>query len=469
MPRGDVVDALSPDAPPGSLLSGFWGVVPVPRGEPGDELTLVARARLADGSEQTAGAGPGPHRGAKRTARARAAGAGPAGRSSRSAWPPTSPRGRSPRPARVDPRADPPNWVCVVSDDCSSPARFAALERGARGDPRFVVSRSPRRLGFYLNFERALSLAPPRRRLRGAWPTRTTAGTPTSSRRSSARSATPSSSTATRASSTATGEVLSDTYWSQRRNNHSDISLAAGGELASPARPRCSGATLLDARCRSRRGSSTTSTTTGSGSPRWPSARSPSSTARSTTTCSTATPCSGMPRANRMPPLRERLGGCAATLRERVRLLAAAPTSSTAAALLQFATVLEHALRRPDVAAPSGARSTASSAPTARSLALGWPGARARRASSSGRPETLGAELALLLRLPVAPRGRRERPRPSTRRARLRLDALAAPRARAEARPRAAPSRAPCSVIQRRSRRSSLRPARRRARSGSTC
>jgi glycosyltransferase involved in cell wall biosynthesis len=52
------------------------------------------------------------------------------------------------------------NWVCVISDDCSSPERFAALQAQVAGDERFVVSRSPRRLGFYANFERALALAP---------------------------------------------------------------------------------------------------------------------------------------------------------------------------------------------------------------------------------------------------------------------------------------------------------------------
>ncbi len=52
------------------------------------------------------------------------------------------------------------NWVCVISDDCSRPERFKALQDEVGADPRFVVSRSPRRLGFYRNFERALALAP---------------------------------------------------------------------------------------------------------------------------------------------------------------------------------------------------------------------------------------------------------------------------------------------------------------------
>ena len=78
------------------------------------------------------------------------------------------------------------NWVCVISDDCSQPDALRR-DRGCVGDdPRFVLSRSPRRLGFYRNFERALALAPARRATTSRWPTRTTPGTPTSSRRCSA-------------------------------------------------------------------------------------------------------------------------------------------------------------------------------------------------------------------------------------------------------------------------------------------
>jgi hypothetical protein len=53
------------------------------------------------------------------------------------------------------------NWICVVSDDCSNPERYAEIEAELRGDERFVISRSEVRRGFYLNFERALRLAPP--------------------------------------------------------------------------------------------------------------------------------------------------------------------------------------------------------------------------------------------------------------------------------------------------------------------
>jgi glycosyltransferase involved in cell wall biosynthesis len=52
------------------------------------------------------------------------------------------------------------NWICVISDDCSRPDRFEAITEAVGSDPRFLVSRSARRQGFYLNFERALALAP---------------------------------------------------------------------------------------------------------------------------------------------------------------------------------------------------------------------------------------------------------------------------------------------------------------------
>mgnify|MGYP003292773655 CR=1 FL=1 len=51
-------------------------------------------------------------------------------------------------------------WVCVISDDCSSPERWREIEREVAGDLRFEASRSERRLGFYRNFERVLAMVP---------------------------------------------------------------------------------------------------------------------------------------------------------------------------------------------------------------------------------------------------------------------------------------------------------------------
>ncbi len=53
------------------------------------------------------------------------------------------------------------NWVCLISDDCSSAAAHDLIRGAVDGDDRFAISRSPSRLGLYRNFERALSMVPP--------------------------------------------------------------------------------------------------------------------------------------------------------------------------------------------------------------------------------------------------------------------------------------------------------------------
>ena len=64
-------------------------------------------------------------------------------------------------PARLDPRPDASRTGSASSPTTARrPSGSPSCERLVAGDPRFVVSRSPRRLGFYRNFERALALAP---------------------------------------------------------------------------------------------------------------------------------------------------------------------------------------------------------------------------------------------------------------------------------------------------------------------
>jgi hypothetical protein len=53
------------------------------------------------------------------------------------------------------------NWVCVISDDASSPAALAAVRAEIGEDRRFVLVRAPRRLGAAQNFAHALRQAPP--------------------------------------------------------------------------------------------------------------------------------------------------------------------------------------------------------------------------------------------------------------------------------------------------------------------
>ena len=114
------------------------------------------------------------------------------------------------------------NWRCFVSDDCSRPDVYRRIEAELAGDDRFVLSRSERRLGVYRSFERALGMVPPDAtlvalcdqddrwypekltRLRGA-----IAGAELAY--SDQRLVDPD------------GAVLADTYWSTRRNNHSNL------------------------------------------------------------------------------------------------------------------------------------------------------------------------------------------------------------------------------------------------------
>lgn len=52
------------------------------------------------------------------------------------------------------------NWICFISDDEATPESLALIEGTIGGDPRFIVSQSGQRLGFYSNFERALEMVP---------------------------------------------------------------------------------------------------------------------------------------------------------------------------------------------------------------------------------------------------------------------------------------------------------------------
>jgi glycosyltransferase involved in cell wall biosynthesis len=150
MPRLDLLEAS--DAPT-SYRAGFWGLARIGPRDAGGTLALGVRARLEGGGELLAELGripiakpPEPLPGAPLVAIAMAA-----------FEPPLELFRAQVESIRAQTLTD---WVCVVSDDCSDPARFAELQRVVEGDPRFVVSRSERRRGFYHNFERALELVP---------------------------------------------------------------------------------------------------------------------------------------------------------------------------------------------------------------------------------------------------------------------------------------------------------------------
>ena len=177
MPRSDVFKALHPEidpysSPPSdpkspddpklrSFRSGFWGVARVRSRDHAQNCEILMRAELADGSEAVAEI-------ARITTSDRLeqpleipkgeGGGGPLVAICMATYEPSLELYRRQLDSiRTQTHR---NWICIISDDSTSPRRFAAMQDAVRDDPRFVLSRSPRRLHFYHNFERALSLAP---------------------------------------------------------------------------------------------------------------------------------------------------------------------------------------------------------------------------------------------------------------------------------------------------------------------
>ncbi len=210
------------------------------------------------------------------------------------------------------------NWVCVISDDASSPERLCR-----RSSARPEATRaSPSRAASNGSASTATSSAP------SAWSrprpsssrsrTRTTAGTRTSSRPSRGRSAAPSSPTATRAPFAPTGPSSPRRFGASAATT-SRTSLRCCSPTRSPAPRRCSGATCSTASSPSpmRRGRPTT--TTGPPSSRSRAAASPTSTARCSTTSSIPARCSATRRSR---PARRSAGA------ERLRRLGRDPSAA---------------------------------------------------------------------------------------------------------------------------------------------
>ena len=114
------------------------------------------------------------------------------------------------------------SWVCLISDDGSEGRRLERLRELTAGDARFVLSRSASRLGFYLNFERALTMVPAEaefialadqddrwypEKLAALLAARGDAELVYSDMRIVEEA----------------GGVLSETFWRGRRNNHTDL------------------------------------------------------------------------------------------------------------------------------------------------------------------------------------------------------------------------------------------------------
>ena len=206
-----------------SYRSGFWAIAPFePIGEP-RSVDLLVTAKLEDGATAEVSVGrvelvPRPLEGLIATRNQDVSGA-LVGICMATYNPPPDLFQRQVESIRSQSHG---NWVCVVSDDDSAPARLAEMERILDGDPRFVVSGSPCRLGYYHNFERALSMTPAGaayvaladqddrwhpEKLEVLLGAVGDANLVYSDARIVERD----------------GRVLSNTYWSRRRNNHTNL------------------------------------------------------------------------------------------------------------------------------------------------------------------------------------------------------------------------------------------------------
>ncbi len=164
--RPDIHAAISRDDDPAgySLISGFSATVDLPACEHSAPAAFGVEARLADGSIHRADLA-----GVVLRPRVDVAAAPPA-------MPPAD-HGDPPLVAICMATYDPPprlferqvesilaqthtNWICIITDDGSPPEAFARIGALAERDPRFHVYRNPTRLGFYHNFERCLALVP---------------------------------------------------------------------------------------------------------------------------------------------------------------------------------------------------------------------------------------------------------------------------------------------------------------------
>ena len=116
-------------------------------------------------------------------------------------------------------------WICLISDDASSPEAFAAIERAVGDDPRFAISRSETRLGFLRNFERALRAVPPDAAMVALADQDDVWFPDKLARLAETLSATPGARLAfsDMRITDGDGRVISDTYWYLRRERHDDM------------------------------------------------------------------------------------------------------------------------------------------------------------------------------------------------------------------------------------------------------
>jgi glycosyltransferase involved in cell wall biosynthesis len=151
-----------PDLATGFRRGGFWATIPVRAGDvAGRSTELALRATLLDGNRETAALGS-----ILATAPPARAGCVAQPRDDRAPLIAVCMATYEPdielfRRQLQSLRAQhDEGWICLISDDGSRPEQLRQIELEIDGDPRFELSHAETRVGFYRNFERALSMVP---------------------------------------------------------------------------------------------------------------------------------------------------------------------------------------------------------------------------------------------------------------------------------------------------------------------
>jgi ABC-type polysaccharide/polyol phosphate transport system ATPase subunit/glycosyltransferase involved in cell wall biosynthesis len=218
----------------------WWGIVPIPEGTSGSTLRIGLRAKLGDGSDASAELGEIELVSRAVDTAGAAHGNGGAtssnGGNGHRTWHPKGgpviaiamtthrpPMGLFRRQIESIRKQTHENWVCVISDDASGDERLEAMREVLGGDPRFRLHASDEQRGVYRNFERALNVVPAEAELVALcdqddhWhpdklqTLHEALGGGAQLAYSDMRIV------------TENGEEISDTYWTERRNNHTNF------------------------------------------------------------------------------------------------------------------------------------------------------------------------------------------------------------------------------------------------------
>lgn len=155
MPRPDVRDSSGLAT---AYRSGFWAIVSIPPRARAATVELGVSARLEDGTHASGLAGSISLAPSDAAEPPRPAISGRVAICMATYEPALDLFQRQIESIRAQTHGD---WTCVISDDCSAGERFEAIREVVGDDPRFELIRNERRRGFYANFELALRSADP--------------------------------------------------------------------------------------------------------------------------------------------------------------------------------------------------------------------------------------------------------------------------------------------------------------------